>query len=91
MKHKRMSTVSGAFRLLGRYQPSYYVCMIPLILVSSAIPLVGVWMPRMIIEYLTTEREYGDVLLMISLYIVVLSAANVVKNILTHQADLCVT
>lgn len=91
MKHKRMSTVSGAFRLFSRYQPSYYVCMIPLIFVSTVIPLVGVWLPKMIIEFLTTERKYGDVLALIGLYIAVLSAANVAKHILTHQTDLCVT
>lgn len=91
MKHKRMNTVFGAFRLLGRYQPSYYACMIPLIFVSSVIPLVGVWLPKMIIEFLTTERKYGDVLALICLYIAVLSAANVARNLLTHQTDLCVT
>ena len=90
MSNKKGKTIAGAFRLLGRYQPSYYVWMIPLILVSSLIPLAGVWMPKLIIEFLTEERAYGETLRVIGCYCMILAAAYVAKNLLTYKADMAI-
>ena len=82
--------VLGAFRLFRRYQPMYYAYMVPLILCSSAIPLVGVWLPKVIIELLTEGKEYGQVLAVIGLYVAILVLANVAKSFLTYWSDLSV-
>ena len=88
MKDKRRQTIVGAFRLLGRYQPAYFGWMIPLIFVSTVIPLAGVWMPKIIIGFLTGERAYKDVLAVIGCYCMILMIAYAVKNLLTYKADL---
>lgn len=88
MKDKRRQTVLGALRLLGRYQPAYFGWVIPLIFVSSVIPLAGVWMPKIIIGFLTEERAYKDVLAVIGCYCMILMIAYAVKNLLTYKADL---
>lgn len=90
MKGKRRNRIYGAFRLLGKYQPMYYAYGIPLIFISPVIPLVGVWMPKRIIEHLTGECEYRAILAVIGLYIFILAGANVVKNLLTYKAELCI-
>ena len=88
--NRRMGRVSGAFRLLGRYQPMYYVYMVPLILVTSSIPLTGVWLPKAIIQFLTEGKEYRQILAVIGLYVAILVLANVARNFLTWGADLSV-
>ena len=85
-----MGKISGAFRLLGRYQPMYYAYMVPLILVTSAIPLTGVWLPKVIIEFLTGGKEYGQILAMVGLYVAILILMNVARNFLACRADLSI-
>lgn len=89
-RNEKISKISGAFRLLGKYQPMYYTYMTALILVSSAIPLAGVWLPKVIIEFLTQGKEYGQILTVVGLYVLVLSLANVIKNFLEYRAELSV-
>lgn len=86
----KMGKAAGAFRLLGRYQPVYYAYMLPLILVSSAIPLTGVWLPKAIIGLLTEGKGYRQVLAVIGLYVALLALENVARNLLEHRADLSV-
>lgn len=85
-----MGKISGAFRLLGRYQPMYYAYMVPLILVTSAIPLTGVWLPKVIIEFLTGGKEYRQILAVIGLYVAILILMNVARNFLACRADLSI-
>lgn len=83
--------ILGAFRLFAKYQPKYYAYMVPLVFVSSAIPLTGVWLPKAIIEFLTEGKEYGQVLAVIGLYVAILVSANVAKSFLAYRADLSVS
>lgn len=90
MKNKRRSTIAGAFGLIGRYQPAYYGWAVPLIFVSSVIPLAGVWMPRLLLALLTEEQEYRDILTVIGVYGGILMTAYLLKNILTWRTELSI-
>ena len=91
MQNKKFDTVLGVFRLFYKYQPVYYAYLIPVILLSSILPLVSVWLPKIIIEYLTEDKRYEEILMMIGLYISILAAVNVIKNILTNKMNICLS
>lgn len=91
MKSDKGKKIAGAFRLLGEHQPMYYAYMAPLVLVTAAIPLISVGLPKLIIEFLTEGRKYREILAIIGLYILLLAAANVMKNALTYGIDMQIT
>ena len=88
MKRDKGKKIAGAFRLLGAHQPMYFAYMAPLVLVTAAIPLISVGVPKLIIEFLTEGRKYRDILAIIGLYSIILVAANVMKHVLTYGIDM---
>lgn len=91
MQNKRSSVIGGVFKLFAKYQPMYYAYFIPLIAISSIIPLISVWLPKVIIEYLISDKKYENILFVIGIYVVVLILTNVIKNILTLKTNIHVS
>lgn len=87
MKGKWRLTM-GIFRLIWKYQPFYYAIAAMEILVTAAMPLVAVWLPKNIMECLTTDRAYTDVLLLIGVYAGLLLGLRMAENFMAYKAEL---
>lgn len=86
--HNKLNVIGGVFRLFAKYQPMYYFYLIPLIAISSIITLAGVWLPKVIIEYLMGDSEYWNILLVVSIYVLIMIVANAVKAVLIYKTDI---
>ena len=91
MQNKKINTVISVFQLFSKYQPMYYIYLIPMIIISSIVPLITVYLPKIIIEYLIEGNNYREILLIIGLYVGILIVTNMIKNILSYKIDICVT
>ncbi len=87
MKKKWDLTV-GIFRLIWKYQPSYYVISVLKILVTSALPLTAVWLPKGIMECLITGRDYRDVAALIGIYAGLLAGLGLADHFLSYYEEI---
>jgi len=87
MKEK-WNLTTGVFKLIWKYQPCYYITSVLKIVVTAALPLVGIWLPKGILECLATERDYIDIVIFIGLYAGLLIGLRLADNVLVYWSDL---
>ncbi len=84
----KISTPIKIFKIISRYEPIYFILTIPKIIISSILPLVYVYFPKLFIEQLTSGDDYNIILKSILLYIVLLFGLNVINALISNGISL---
>lgn len=86
----KFHTTGGILKLFAKYQPSFFGYAIPKLCIMSLLPLITVLLPKLVIERLTGDYLYRDVLLVVIAYIIILIVAKTIESILSHKEECCV-
>ena len=77
-------------KIIFDYEPLYFVFSLPQLLVSSVLPLLYVYFPKLFIEKLTNKDDYIEVIKCILLYCGILLFLNLINLILSNKTSLYV-
>ena len=75
-------------RIILKYEPLYLLFAFPQIIFNSALPILYVYFPKIIIEQLTDGYNYTDIIRTISVYALILLLVNVAVILLKNKSDL---
>lgn len=75
-------------RIFIKYEHRYLLCTIPQILISSVLPLLYVYAPKLIIEKLTDGSNYNVVIKVIGIYSIILLIVNLLQIYFTNKSAL---
>lgn len=83
---KRFTAPVSILKLISRYQPSYIWWSMPQIIISSLLPLLYVYAPKLIIEKLTNKSPYPEILSIIITYSAVLLLLLAANKVLSSKS-----
>lgn len=75
-----MKKYNSTIRMISKTEPSFMIWMLAQIIISSMIPILTVYAPKLIIEALTDEKSFSDVLRIVMLYGVLLLILNFINT-----------
>ena len=75
------------FKIISKYEPLYFVLTLPQILLSSILPLLYVYFPKLFIEQLTNGNDYSEIVKTVLLYIGILLVINIMNLFLSNKGD----
>lgn len=86
----KFHTTGGILKIFAKYQPSFFGYAIPKLCIMSLLPIITVWLPKLVIERLTGYYLYRDVLLVVFTYITILIVVKTIESILSYKEECCV-
>jgi len=75
-------------RIIAKHEPLYLLYALPQIVLNAALPLLYVYFPKLIIEQLTGENFYIDVIKTITIYGCILLFINLANVFLRNKSDM---
>lgn len=87
---KQIRRTIKIIKIIFEYEPLYFAFSVPQLLVSSVLPLLYVYFPKLFIEQLTNKSDYIDIAKCILLYCSILLFLNAVNLILSNKTSFCV-
>ncbi len=82
-----MKQLFRTIKIIIDYEPLYFVFALPQLLVSSALPLLYVYFPKLFIEQLTNRDDYIEIVKCILLYCGILLFLNLINLILSNKTS----
>ena len=86
--NKIFSNPIEIIKIIAEHEPVYLLLALPQILQNAALPLLYVYFPRLIIEQLTSNNTYRDVVKTISIYVFILLVINVINVFLKNKSGM---
>lgn len=85
----RFAALIEIVKIIGKYEPLYFVFALPQVILSAALPLLYVYAPKLIIEKLADGSPYVDIVKVIAIYAGILLVINIIKTYLGNESSLC--
>lgn len=87
---KRIHKAMKITKIILETEPLYFVFSLPKIIVTSVLPLLYVYFPKLFISRLINNSNYRETVKCILLYCAILLFLNAVNSFLSSKASLCV-
>lgn len=75
-------------KIIAKHEPLYLVYAFPQVILTAVLPLLYVYMPKLIIEKLTDGSQYSDVVRIIAIYAGILLMINIGNKVLVNKSGL---
>ena len=82
---KKWKNTGRIFVLIGHYEPLFFLCIIPQIILSSITPILSVYFPKRFIEQLTGGKTYGEIVQSILLFFGMILLAETLRSFLSNK------
>jgi ABC-type multidrug transport system fused ATPase/permease subunit len=84
----KLSSPIQIIKIIAKHEPLYLIYAFPQIILNAGLPLLYVYFPKLIIEQLTSNNDYNDIIKTISIYVGILLFINVTNAFLKNKSGL---
>lgn len=84
---KKFTDILDVISLIFKYSPGYFIFFIPQVIISSFLPLLYVYVPKLIIEALTDGKLYYNIFTIIIVFCAIALTLNLAINCINKKVN----